>query len=112
MDIQKLLNVPLQLQLLAPCALQVPAPQVTQLVPAWAVLLERGGPEHHFSIYLVLEAPFSLRHRWRYLPLEDTLTRTIPLANGSAEPFLACNMKAGSKLGALPAFATGVHHIY
>ena len=46
---------------------------------------EMGRPKDYVAIYFVLEAPFSLGRGWLYLSLNDTLTRAIPLANGSAE---------------------------
>jgi hypothetical protein len=46
----------------------------------------RRADQRIIAIYLVLEAPFSLGRGWLHLPLKDTLRRTIPLVNGSAQP--------------------------
>ena len=46
-----------------------------------------GGAKDHFSIYFVLEAPFSFGRGWLYLPLKDTLTRTIPPVTRSEQFF-------------------------
>ena len=47
---------------------------------------EKGGPKDHFAIYLVLETPFFLGHVCVYLPLENTLSRTISVVQGSEQP--------------------------
>ena len=49
--------------------------------------LEKGGPKAHFAIYLLPEGPCSLERGLLYLPQNDTLRRTIPLVNGSEQPF-------------------------
>ena len=54
---------------------------------AASALLEKGGPKDHFAIYLLPEGPCSVGRALLYVLQNDTLGRTIPLVNGSKEPF-------------------------